>query len=230
MSENHFKQFMIKALDSGMSVEDAITSPEARAAARLEDQARKERYEKSTKSEHLARFQQARTQAGSKNLGFEDHEEMMAAMSDPLYDKSEEYRAAVAEILRYTPAEVVGVSASATADDGSRIQVGRSLQPEVATKESMLENAYREMVLEELGKIDHSTAKGRYAYIQYLADPKNAWLVDYQESLVTSDAQRTHQDMLDTQASGHVDRIEIKGESNDGSEPQDSFGHGEKNK
>lgn len=223
--ENHFKQFLIKALDSGMSVEDAISSPEARAAARREDQAQRERHANATKNEFLARFQQARAQAGSKNLGFEDQEEMMLAMADPLYEKSEEYRAAVAEILSHTPAEVCGVSASATAADGARIQLGRPHQTERATVESMLESAYRDMVMEAIGKIDHSTAKGRYEYMQYLTDPKNAWLVNYQESLVKSDSQRTHEAMLESQSAGHVDRVEIMGESNDGSEPQGDGGH-----
>lgn len=226
---NHFKQFIIQSLDNGMSVEDAIASPEARAAAKRDDEAHRERQAKATKNEFLARFQQVRAQAGSQNRGFEDQEEMMLAMSDPLYEQSEEYRAAVEEILSHTPAEVCGVSASATAADGTHIQIGRGLQTEVATKQSMLENAYRDMVLEEIGKLNLDTARGRYEYMQYLADPKNAWLVDYQESLVTSDSHRTHQAMLDSQAFGHVDRIEIKGEANDGSVPQGSFGQGGEN-
>lgn len=226
---NHFQQFLVQALDNGMTVEDAIASPEARAAAQRDDTAHRERHTKATKNEFLAQFQQARASAGSTNRGFEDHDEMMLAMSDPLYEQSAEYRAAVAEILSHTPAEVCGVSASATAPDGTRIQLGNPYQTERATPESMLENAYRDMVLEQLANIDHSTAKGRYEYMQYLADPKNAWLVNYQESLVTSDSQRTHQAMLDSQASGHVDRIEIVSEINDGSVPQGSFGQGEGN-
>jgi hypothetical protein len=226
---NHFKQFLVQALDNGMSVEGAIASPEARAAAKRDDVAYREQHSKATKNEFLARFQQARAKAGSRNQGFEDQEEMMSAMSDLLYEQSEEYRAAVAEILSHTPAEVCGVSATATAGDGTRIQIGRGLQTEVATKERMLESAYRDMILEGLGKLDLGTAKGRYEYLQYLADPKNAWLVEYQESLLTSDSQRTHQAMLDSKASGHVDRIEIKGEANDGSVPQGSFGQGGEN-
>lgn len=217
---NHFSQFMIQSLDSGKSMEDILASPEARYAARRDDAARREQHTKATKNEFLARFQQARRQAGSQNRGFEDQEEMMLAMSDPLYEQSAEYRAAVEEILLHTPAEVCGVSASATASDGTRIEIGRGLQTEVATKESMLENAYRDMILEGMSKLDMSTAKGRYEYMQYLTDPKNAWLVEYQEGLVTSDSQRTHQAMLDSQAAGHVDRITIGGEVNDGSQLQ----------
>ncbi|MDK2745542.1 MAG: hypothetical protein NDI90_21780 [Nitrospira sp. BO4] len=225
----HFQKFMSEAMANGYSYEDAVSDPRAKEAARRDDAAARQAHLRASKSEYLAAFNESRRQAGSQTRGFLDQEEMLLAMQDEAYDSNPEYRAAVEEILAQTPAEVIGVSATAVAADGTRIHLGQPYSTERATPESMLENAYRDMVLEQLANIDHSTAKGRYEYMQYLTDPKNAWLVEYQESLVTSDSQRTHQAMLDSQASGHVDRIEIVSESNDGSVPQGSFGQGEGN-
>lgn len=226
----HFSKFISEAMDRGMTMEEALASPEAKAAAQRDDAAHRQKQNTFTKNQFLEGFVKARREAGSNNPGFEDHEEMMLAMSDPLYEKSAEYRAAVEHILMSTPPEVCGVSASAQFSDGTKVQIGRSPQVEVATKESMLENAYRDMIFEELGKLDLNSAKGRYEYMAYLADPKNAFLVDYQESLVTSDAQRTNQAMLDSQAAGHVDRatVDFGDEINDGSVVPQDGGFGQK--
>lgn len=223
----HFDKFLAQAQADGRSMTEILASAEAKAAAQRDDAEHGKRVAAFSKNEFISAFQANRRQAGSNNRGFEDHEEMMLAMSDPMYEKSEEYRAAVAEILMHTPAEVCGVSATATYSDGTSEQIGRKgLQTEVATKDTMLENAYRDYILEEMGKLDLSTAKGRYEYMKYLADPANAALVEYQESLVTSSEQRTHQAMLDSQASGAVDRttIDMGDEVNDGTVPQVNFG------
>lgn len=225
----HLQKFISEAMANGDSYEDAVSNPRAKEAARRDDAAARHAHLRASKAEYLAAFHESRRQNGINHAGFVDQEEMLLAMQDEAYDKNPEYRAAVAEILSQTPAEVCGVSATSTASDGTRIQLGNPYQTERATTESMLENSYREMVMEQLGQLNLNTAKGRYEYMQYLSDPKNAFLVSYQESLVTSDSQRTHQAMLDSQAAGHVDRVEIVGEPNDGSVPQGSFGQGEGN-
>lgn len=225
----HFQRYMSEAQANGYSYEDAVSDPRAKEAARRDDAAARATHLHASKAQYLAAFHAARRQQGSTQAGFVDQEEMLLAMQDEAYDSNPEYRAAVEEILAQTPAEVLGVSATATAADGTRVQLGQPYQTERATPESMMENAYREMVMEQLANIDHSTAKGRYEYMQFLTDPKNAFLIEYTEGLVTSQDQRTHQAMLDSQASGHVDRIEIVSEINDGSVPQGSFRQGEGN-
>ncbi|MDK2742115.1 MAG: hypothetical protein NDI90_04315 [Nitrospira sp. BO4] len=225
----YLQKFISDAMNNGYSYEDAVSDPRAKEAARRDDAAARNAHLHASKAQYLAAFQAARQQQGSNHKGFIDQEEMLLAMQDEAYDKNPEYRAAVEAILAQTPGEVLGVSATATAADGTVVRLGQPYSTERATPESMMENAYREMVMEQLANIDHSTARGRYEYLQFLTDPKNAFLIEHTEGLVTSQDQRTHQAMLDSQAAGQNDRIEIVSEANDGSVPQGSFGQGEGN-
>ena len=214
----HLQKCIRDMMDNGYSYEDAISDPRAKEAARRDDADARAAHLHKSKAEYLAAFKESRRQQGTNHAGFVDQEEMLLAMQDEAYDKNPEYRAAVEDILSQTPAEVIGVSATASAADGTRIQLGNAYQAERATPESMLENAYRDMIMEQLGKLDLGTAKGRYKYMSYLNDPKNAWLVDYQESLVTTPEHRTHQAMIESRASGQRDAITIGAVPNDGSE------------
>ncbi len=199
-------------------MEDAVSSPEAKEAARRDDIDQRHNHMQASKNQYLEAFKQSRSKAGINVQGFLDQDEMILAMSDPAYDKSQEYRDAVAEILSHTSAEVVGVSATSYNPDGSQVQIGQAYVSEKATVESMVENAYRDAVLEAMGKLDLSTAAGRLEHITYFTKPENKWLIEYQQSLVTTPQQRTQQAMLDSQAAGHRDEITIRETSpNDGS-------------
>jgi hypothetical protein len=205
---------------NGYSYEDAVATPQAKQAARQDYIDARQHQNTRSKAEYLAAFRQARAQQGIANVqGFLDGDELQLAMASEAYDTNPEYREAVAEILAQTPDHVLNISATSKGD-GLEVQVGQTYSSDKATVESMQENAYREYIMEEMGKLDLETAKGRYAYMQYLTDPKNAWLVDYQQSLVTTPSDRMHQSMLADQAAGKRDDITIcESEPNDGSKP-----------
>lgn len=222
---SYFKKFLADAEANGRSLEDAINSPEAKAAAKRDDEAARSHQLSRSKNEYLIAFAKGRAADGMPHQdGFIDQEEMLAAMNDPAYDKNPAYREAVEEIMRNTPAEVIGVSATATSADGTKVQLGQPYSTEKATVESMMENAYRDMLFETLAQIDLTTATGRYQYMQYLTDPRNKELLDYQESLVTSDTQRTHEAMMVSQAAGHIDRASTSMGDEPIDVPQDNFG------
>ncbi len=205
---------------NGLSYEEAVATPEAKQAARQDDIDARHHQNTRSKAEYLAAFRQARAQQGLSHVkGFLDGEELQLAMASEAYETNPDYREAISEILMETPDSVLNISASSKGD-GLEVQVGQTYSSDKATVESMQENAYREYIMEEMGKLDLDTAKGRYEYMRYLTDPANKFLVDYQESLVTTPADRMHQSMLADQAAGKRDEITIlETPPNDGSEP-----------
>lgn len=195
-------------MEHGISAYEAGRMPQAKEAHERDEAEDHQTRANMKKGDFLSVFNQNRFKEGGPR-GFHDQEEMLAAMNDPAYEKSEEYRQAVAEILSRTPAEVCGVSGAIVTADGQRLEIGRQQKSEVASVESMMENARRDMVLEEMGKMDLTTAKGRFQYMEMLSNPANAEAVAYLEGLVTSDEQVTRTSMLESQAAGHVDRFEM---------------------
>lgn len=194
MTNKHYDQWLQTAMEHGISPHEASRMPQAQAAHEADRAADRDVMKSAKKGDFLAAFAANRAKGGSK--GFEDQEEMLAAMSDPAYETSQEYRDAVAEILKSTPAEVIGVSATAKSSDGTFYELGRQPQSDKATVGSMMENAYRDMIIDEMGKLDLGTPKGRFEYMKMLNDPANAEAIAYMEGLVTSDDQRTNKEML----------------------------------
>jgi hypothetical protein len=205
MAHEHYSRWLTTAHAHGISPFEAGKMPQAQ-EAHDKDRAEEVRARASaTKEDFLTAFMGNRVKEGGPK-GFADQEEMLAAMSAPEYDTSEAYRQAVAEVMKFTPAEVVGVSAIAKSSDGTVLELGRQQQSDVASVDSMLTNAHRDMVIEEMGKLNLGSAKGRYEYMQMLADPKNADAVAYMQGLVTSDEQAARNSMLDSQSRGQIAR------------------------
>ena len=201
---NHYDNWITTAALHGISEFKASRMQQADDANAKDEAEIKSLNASATTKDFLRAFKENRGKDAP--VAFQDQEEMLIAMSDPLYDTSESYRQAVAELMRNTPAEVIGVSITSKDASGNTMTLGRQPVSEVATKESMLENAYRDMVIEEMGKLDLSTAKGRYQHMAMLADPANAATLAYMEGLVTSDETKTMNAMLADQAAGHIDR------------------------
>ena len=95
--------------------------------------------------------------------------------------------------LNQTPAEVMNVAG---------VIKTQMVMHEATTPEAMERAAYVDMVREKIGKIDHSTATGRYEYLMMLKDPKNAEAIAEIESMMISPEQRTRQEMIDAKAEG----------------------------
>lgn len=207
MAQEHYNAWIRTAMEHGISGYEAGRMPQAKEAHERDEAEDRATRANMTKQDFMSIFKHNRAKEGGPK-GFHDQEEILMAMNDPQYEKSEEYRKAIAEILADTPAEVCGVSGTIVTADGQRIEVGRQQKSEVATPESMLQNARREMIFEALANFDQSTAKGRYDYLVFLNDPANKATIDEMEGLVTSGEQQLRTEMLASQSAGHVARIE----------------------
>lgn len=209
---NHFAQFLAEARERGMSMEEAVSSPAGRAAARQDDQARQAAHMNGTRNQYIEQFHRNRKANGINNPGFLDQDEMLLAMSDPAYHTSQEYRDAVEHILSQTPAEVLNVSIDAKFSDGSSMKMNHN--PNAATVESMLDNARRDALKEHIDSIDQSTAKGRYELMKFIAENPDAANAVYQD--LTPDQFVTEAAMLADQQDGKRDEITIPAAQTEG--------------
>jgi hypothetical protein len=182
----------------GITLLQALRLPEAMDAD-LADQVAKAKHDKGrSKTDWIKNVQ---PDADGK-VRFQNADEFHAAIADPLYKTSEQYRQAVAQMADNTDASVLGVSGHVTSADGTTVKVGRDGLHEATTVETMEREAYRDMIREKMGKIDRSTATGRWEYLQFLKDANNQAVIAEIEAMVVSPEQRTRQELMDAKASG----------------------------
>jgi hypothetical protein len=205
----HLDAFVKAKMEQGISFLDAMRDPGA-LDADLRDQIAAR---KSDEGRSTADWINGVAPDADGKVRFKSADEFHAAIADPLYKTSEQYRQAVATMADNTDASVLGVRGSAKNHLGETVSVGRDGLSVEATKETMLREAYRDMLREALGKIDRSTAKGRYEYMQLLTDPKNAEVISEIESMMVSPEQmRRNELMAEKDAGGENLRVQAQGE------------------
>jgi hypothetical protein len=211
---NHYTKFLLQKKAEGLTDYEAAHAPGAMEAAEMDKKATSNSFKTRTIEQHIEGFLRQRAAEG-KPPYFEDQEEMLSAIQDEEYSRNEAYRSAVAAIINQTPAEIVGVAGYAKDNLGQTVKIGRGGLTEAATVESMEREAYNAMIREEYGKIDRSTAKGRYQYMQMLKDPKNAEALAEIESMMVTPEQMRRYELQGEKASGGGN-LRVQG----GQEPQ----------
>jgi RimJ/RimL family protein N-acetyltransferase len=187
----NYSKFLKEKLAEGYHPQQIPVLPGAMAAFQADQEGEAQADSKRTKSEWLARIPEDQRR-------FNSQAEFLEAIRDQQYAKSAEYRAAVEEMAANTDPSVLGVSGHAQDQYGRKVQIGRDGLSEKSDANSMLRNAYREMVMEKLQKFP-DTAEGRYQKLVFLTDPTNAEAIAEIERMTMTPEQLRRNQMLAAQ-------------------------------
>ena len=203
----HYDAFLAIAAEHGFSAYEASKLDGAAEAAAKDKAEAAQRFSSKSTADHLETFLRHQV-ANGLPLYFTDQETMLAAIAAPEYARSQEYRDAVAQIIEKSPSELIGVSGYMKDNLGQTVKIGRNGLSEEATVNSMLNNAYDQMLEEKLAAIPSTTAEGRYLRLQLATAPECAEYRARHEARTVSPEQRARQELLDMKASGEPLRVQ----------------------